>query len=148
MLGVFNLWMWTLLGPFPLLVQERSLWQGWEKGMVDYECSIFICSENPRKLGFPLDLYVMVAIHVMGGDTCVPADIAPSVTTHKMRSFSLSHGASQWGNCGTWAGESAWRISGCAVRGSGGLNNNVLQVLMERQGHHGQMGSKRQIKGE
>lgn len=149
MLGVFNLWMWTLLGPVPLSVQERSLGQGWEergeKGMVKYKCSIFICLEIPHRLCFPLELYVMVAIHMMGGDTCVAADIAPSVTTHKTRSFSLSHGVPNETTMG-YVQESVWQISGCLC--SGGLNNNVLQVLMERQGHHGQTGSERHIKGE
>lgn len=83
----------------PIVGAGEIAWAGLggegREGNVKCKCSVFICLENPHRLCFPLELYVMVAIHMMGGDTCVPGDIAPSVTTHKTGSFSLSHGASQ-----------------------------------------------------
>lgn len=119
---------------------------------------------------FPLDLYIVVVIHVIRGDSCAPADTVLSVMHSQNKKF-LSVPQCfpmrwQWDVGRTlrrpcW---SAWWIAGwmcCPGQGSGGQGwqaraDEGLTAMFcrcwwtsspERQGHGGQTGSEEQIKG-
>lgn len=119
---------------------------------------------------FPLDLYIVVVIHVIGGDSCAPADTVLSVMHSQNEKF-LSVPRCfpmrwQWdvGRTVTRPCWSTWWIVGwmcCPGQGSGrqgwqaraeeGSTAMFCRCWWtsspERQGHGGQTGLEEQIKG-